>query len=83
MTPLAHLVKQNFKKFTFDKGGGLFIEASVVMPLACIITIMMIQIAILFYNDFSKQVDDHKLEISQKSYFLQTEMIRNYENVFQ
>lgn len=82
MTPLGLLVKQNFKKNLFNKRGSIFIEASIVMPLACIITIMMIQISIVYYNEFAKQVHHHMDDISKKSFIIQTEIIRNYENIF-
>ena len=82
MTPLGHLVRQSFNRILLSKKGSIFIEASIVMPLACIIAIAMIGLAISFFNDFEKQVRGHKLELSEKSYTLQIEIIRNYENLF-
>ncbi len=79
MIPLEHSVRPSFKKIFSNKKGSIFIEASIVMPLACIIAVAMIQIAIISFNELAKQVADHKLELSERSYVLQTEIIRNYE----
>ena len=83
MTLLERLAKLNFKRNLLNKEGSLFIEASIVMPLACIIAIAMIQLAICFFNEFASQVAEHKLDLSEKSYTLQIEIIRNYGKFFE
>ena len=83
MKLLARLIKQSFSSALKSKRGSSYIEASIVMPLACIISIMMIQIAIVFFNDLLKQTTKHKEFFEEKSYSLQIELIRNYESIFQ
>ena len=83
MTPLEHLAKPNSNRKLLNKKGSIFIEASIVMPLACIIAIAMIQLAICFFNEFASQVAEHKLDLSEKSYTLQIEIIRNYGKFFE
>ena len=48
-----------------SKRGSIYIEASAVMPLTCLIVIGMITIAISFYNQLNKQVEEHKVLLSE------------------
>ena len=57
----------------------MFIEASLVLPLTCIIIIIMITTAMSFYSNLEEQVENHKNELANKSYTLQIAFIRNYE----
>jgi len=62
-----------------NKRGSIFIEASIVMPLALIISINMLLMAMFFYQNICEQTRRHKEELRQFSYVLQMEYIRNYE----
>ena len=79
MKLLGHLVKANSKMFSHNKMGSIFIEASLVMPMACIVSIMMLQIAICFFYQFQEQVETHMEALNNKNYMLQIEIIRNNE----
>ncbi len=83
MRLLVRLIKQNSSFVLRSRRGSSYIEASIVMPLACIVSIMMIQIAIVFFNDLLKQRTEHKEYFEEKNYSLQIELIRNYESIFQ
>lgn len=48
-----------------NKKGSIYIEASIVLPLSCLIVITMITISVSFYNVFLKTVMNHKEEILQ------------------
>lgn len=82
MIPLVRWIKQNFKKTLLNKRGSAILEGSMTMPLACIIAVMIIQMAVLFYDDFAVQVKDHKKQLDERYYTLQIEMIRNHEKYF-
>ena len=76
--PLGRLIRQNFNELR-NKKGSIFIEASLVLPLTCIILITMITTAMSFYGDLAEQAKNHKEELAEKSYLLQMALIRNYE----
>lgn len=82
MIPLVHLIKQSFKKALLNKRGSAILEGSMTIPLACIIAVMIIQTAVLFYDDFTVQVRAHKKQLDERNYTLQIEMIRNHEKYF-
>lgn len=79
MKLLERLTKASFRIFSHNKKGSIFIEASLVMPMACIISIMMLQIAICFFYRFQEQVETHIEALNNKNYMLQIEIIRNNE----
>lgn len=82
MIPLVHWIKQNFKKTLLSKRGSAILEGSMTMPIACIIAVMIMQTAVLFYDDFAVQVRTHKKQLDERNYTLQIEMIRNHEKYF-
>lgn len=82
MIPLEHSIKQSFKKAMLNKRGSVILEGSMTIPLACIIAVMIIQTAVLFYDDFAVQVKTHKKQLSERNYTLQIEMIRNHDKYF-
>jgi len=47
----------------FNKKGSIYIEATMVMPMAFMIVITMLTISIGFYNQFINQVKWHKEEL--------------------
>ena len=81
MKLLERLVKANSKIFSHNKKGSIFIEASLVMPMACIVFIMMLQIAVFFFYQLREQVETHMEELNNKNYMIQIEMIRNNEKL--
>ena len=81
MKLLGHLVKANSKMFSHNKMGSIFIEASLVMPMACIVSIMMLQIAIYFFYQLQEQVENHIEVLNNRNYVIQIEMIRNNEKL--
>ena len=83
MTLLVHLIKQSFKSVIKNRRGSSYIEASIAMPLACVISIMMLQLGIVFFNDLIKQTEEHKKYFEDTNYNLQIEIIRNYEKAFE
>lgn len=76
MVLLVHFLKQNFKNSLSNKKGSIFIEASITMPLACVIAVTIIQISVVLFNDFKNQVQDHVKYMDEKSYSMQIEIIR-------
>lgn len=76
MVLLVHFLKQNFKNSLSNKKGSIFIEASITMPLACVIGVTIIQISVVLFNDFKNQVQDHVKYMDEKSYSMQIEIIR-------
>lgn len=83
MIHLARLTKQSFKGFCHNKKGEVFIEASIAMPLACVISIMMLQLAVIFFNELEEQVKEHISMINEKSYMIQIEILRKNEKFIQ
>lgn len=82
MKPSVHSAKQNFKNSYRNKNGSIFIEASIIFPLACIIAIAMLHFAILFFNELEGQVSEHVSTIKEDSYMIQVEIIRNHEKFY-
>ena len=79
--PLERLIKRSFNHLK-GKAGSIFIEASLVLPLTCIILITMITMAMSFYRNIYDQVQNHKEEMMNESHRLQMEAVRVYEKIF-
>lgn len=50
-----------------NKKGGIYIEASVAMPAACVISVLLVSITISFYSGICRQVSLHREELSKIS----------------
>ena len=79
MTLLVHLIRQSFNSVIKNKNGSSYIEASIAMPLACIISIMMLQLGIVFFNDLIKQTEEHKEYLDKTYGVLYWYIMRNLE----
>ncbi len=79
MTHSEALVKASFNKQVFNKRGSLYIEASMLMPLACFIMIALMGIIMTFYGHLVKQTENHKEEVCKWECTKEIELIRNYE----
>lgn len=52
------------------------------MPLSIIICIFLIYVAMLFHGQLVEQVDSHTKELYSNAYYIQMEIVRNYEKIF-
>ena len=50
-----------------NKKGSIYVEASLVMPAACLICIALIYITMFFYTEIRRQVDSHAVELEKWS----------------
>ncbi len=82
MKHLVHLVKVSSRIIRNNKKGSMYIESSMVLPMACFVMIVLIGISMRFHGRLAEQVLEHEEYFTQKKYTIQMEIIRNYERVF-
>ena len=79
MILLEALTKAGFKKSLFDKTGSIYVEASIVMPVTCLIIIGMIGLIMTFYSSVHKQAEEHIEIVSGWDCSEQIEVIRRFD----
>jgi len=48
-----------------NKKGGIYIEAALVMPSACLIAVLLISLSVCFYEKICVQVEEHKIKLDE------------------
>lgn len=69
-------VRASFRQLISDRRGSVYVEASMVMPMTCLIMAAMIAVIMSFYGDVSSQTEDHIEQASRWDITAQIEVIR-------
>lgn len=64
-----------------SKKGSIYVEASLVMPVTCLISISLIGLAMTFFSDIRHQVDYHKEELEKWSQGKEASYIRSIDRL--
>lgn len=73
------LTRVVFKNRLSDKAGSIYVEASIVLPMTCLIIISMIGLVMTFYSNIYKQAEVHIETVSDWNHSKQIEVIRRYD----
>jgi hypothetical protein len=79
MILLGLSAKLSFKKIFANKKGSAILEATMVMPLTCLILVTLVGIIMTFHGNFAKQVNSHKKEILERECHKELLKIRLYD----
>jgi hypothetical protein len=79
MILLDLLAKLSSKKILANKRGSAILEATMVMPLTCLILVTLVGIIMTFHGDLSKQVSMHEKEVLKRECHKELLKIRVYD----
>lgn len=68
--------KASFRRKLAQRSGSIYVEASMVMPLTCLVMAGLIAVIMSFYGAVSKQSEDHIKQASEWDVTGQIEVIR-------
>lgn len=64
---------------SLNKRGSVYIEASIVLPVSCLILFALAALIMIFHGDVAQQVSKHTKDISAWDCEKEIETIRKYE----
>lgn len=79
MIPSAASTETDSKPLLRGKAGSVFIEASMILPVTCLILTALIGIIMTFHGNLAKQTKLYGEEVKSWDRSVQVEIVRNYE----